>query len=244
MILKEAVDIAELPQARFASVAEWVETIADDLWMWDGLGTFVEDHAGEMCERPDLPALPEQGVGWFRLNQNGKWEQITQLEIPPAVTLDVEAFQRKGSGLYYPALAVAWGAGSWFAWQRDHRLSEPEMVIPFNPETVVVGHNIAAHDSKYLSCEYHNPYGESAITPAKNVYVDTMCLAQMVRGLSNDSMEGFYEKCKQAIASGHSAPQWYEHAWTVSLQELGKRLLGIQLAKEVRSELEAWNLET
>lgn len=229
-------ELKEFPPSSCDSIRQWVDEIASEFWQ--DYADFLDLHIQTDCQQPKLPAL--EGVGWHKLT-DWYWEPCNMQELPLAVTLDVEAHRNAEDSPYLPVLALAYGfdalemhTGRWYAWKGE----EGVLVIPYPGGRVVMGHNVAAHDSRYLSCEYSQEGDEMVVTadhhrPANIVYIDTQSLATMTRGLNGSTMESLYQKCQSHISSGHQAPAWYEHAWQVSLKELAKRLLGIDLVKGI-----------
>lgn len=236
--------LSEFPPESCGSIREWVDAIADEFWR--DYAEFIEVHVADPIERPNLPELTTPG--WHALT-DWYWEPCGPEDLPPIMTVDVEACREVEDGPYRPVLAVAYGLGRWYAWKADG----VEPVIPFPANVVVVGQNVVAYDSRYFASEYENPNSYvTGLAPANITYIDVMGLAMLTRGISGGDeasrkqspMQSLYAKCQSYIASGHAAPAWYEHAWTVSLKELAKRLLGIDLSKAVRDVATTATLDT
>lgn len=181
------------------------------------------------------PAQPCTKPGLWVWKEDA-WQPQDPDAIDTTVVLDFEAEQIE-KDVWRPTCCAIHGveSGSWYFWMA----SEGDEVMPFPPKRIVIGHNSAAYDRRYLSAEYD-------FVDSKLVHIDTMQMAAMIQGMAEDkegkngSANFLLTKWKmfdQRRQNGRGVPVWYNKCGPVNLKFLADRYLGIDLDKSVRDAI-------
>jgi len=199
--------------------AKWLNDLMADIW---------EDISVELPPlMKRIDKLKNERVpvsdGWQRRESANEWVGIGYAELPNALALDVESKKDEQTGRWIPTTTVAYGNDErWYV----HTNLDESPIIPFPSNRIVIVQNGAAHDAKFLSCEYLPP------GPDKNVYLDIMAIASACRGI-HPCQRAQWEKFRGAMATGKPAPDWVTMASDMDLASLTRDVCGIEIKKSV-----------
>lgn len=235
--------LGDFPLSAYPNHMAWLEDVAQtyldqylelDLWV----SAFLEQPPDHFPKNWVLP------TGWSKYDLGtARWESPEGPQddgidlmgwLPKILCIDIEAQEtQKGNGDYRPTLLIAYGIGGWYAWRWGGE-GLPK-VVPFPPECIVLGHNVRAHDAKYLSCSYD--------VNGTTFYLDTRWLAKVKSGIEGDAQYGLYKQCQKLQEKGKGHPEWYSHATRLDLATLSLKLLGEPIYKGVKRAQANWGLD-
>lgn len=176
----------------------------------------------EVSDPHDLPAAYPIGQ-WFTVKETGETLALDSQLPTGFYTVDIETC-KIGPDNWVPFCAVIYVFATRVYWYLQCRAIEPFLELPIASGSILVGQNITGYDRQYFQNEY-------SLDPPFE-YLDTMCLAIRLRGISNQQ-EALY-----ALHRGDSScHQWTDEHHTNGLQGLCEAYLGVQVDKGTRTKI-------
>lgn len=219
-------------------VEDWIYTLH-----WEKIQSEIESFISRPCPKftDIVESLEFNNIyvgaplkGFSKLDPTKGYVAAQPEGLPFVMVYDFEAVRKYKEAPYKPFLLTIWGSdGFWYVWTPDTSILPNTILFPKN--RILIGHNSASYDRRYLRCEY-DPQG-------MNFHFDTQCMATRICGISNQQTAG-YVNGKKSLGKGKGAPAWVTHASTVGLDALCKYFLGIEISKTVRDDQIAKKLES
>lgn len=166
--------------------------------------------------------------GWSKFI-DGAWVKIDYPE-EKVIVYDFEA-KIQPDGKYLPFICSGIGEhGEWYSWIAPNFADLPKVVNFGKTIILMVGHNNVAYDRRYVKeCyEYCSPIRA----------LDTLSLYYSTMGMAGEQLRTY-----QKLIKLEKRPDWTNRTSLGGLKHLAKFLLGLDISKELREDMQAYSPE-
>lgn len=185
----------------------------------------TEETIGDFLSKDieSIPKITPKNVPGWQVFQDGTWIGADPAMMGQIFTVDFES-KEVLPDYWLPTICCVYDGQWWYGTPQ----SEGAQTFAFPNNRIIIGHNSASYDRRYISSAYD--------LQDCSYYLDTMQLNTIMHGLSDgDSspIRAMYAKFKKMRDKGMAIPNWFEVGCTGGLKDLTLKHLGFQWAKKV-----------